>query len=425
MRGHGKRSANQRQDQSSSHFITPSGRRWSHGNFVDYYSRRREAVKDLRVDAIAAFLETRLGSARKNDDGTIRSKTRMLDVGCNAGNVAFGLCHALSSGVRQDFVLGVDVDEVLVRNARARANLEDQQDESNGASKSRAHNQVKNPYLQHHDDDAILTQPKKRLRLDATLLEASAQHDTEEKERKTEFKFCNVDWVYNDQAGAAASESGKIPAEEVEKNGDQHENGNDDEHFQERNSFPAFHISQVQQSDDEKYDVILALSVTKWIHMHMHDVGVRRFFARLSACLAPGGFLILEPQPWKSYEQARREVSKEVRTNGRTLRVRPEDFEWLLCCEFGLLGPFVLARQGQSGALSSAQGQMGTFSRDLLAFQKPCADQEWAISRATAEERIETLLRLPRFDTQTRQDPDVDMAWVARGQLRKHKGDDE
>ncbi len=53
-------------------------------------------------------------------------------------------------------------------------------------------------------------------------------------------------------------------------------------------------------------DVALALSITKWVHINAGDEGLRRFFAALQAALVPGGLLVLEPQPWRSYKQALR-----------------------------------------------------------------------------------------------------------------------
>lgn len=57
-------------------------------------------------------------------------------------------------------------------------------------------------------------------------------------------------------------------------------------------------------------DVAMALSVTKWIHINGGDEGLRCFFAAVHAALVPGGLLVLEPQPWRSYKQA---VKKQVR----------------------------------------------------------------------------------------------------------------
>jgi len=45
------------------------------------------------------------------------------------------------------------------------------------------------------------------------------------------------------------------------------------------------------------------MSVTKWIHYHHGDDGIRRLFQKIFSALRPGGIFLLEPQPWRSYKK--------------------------------------------------------------------------------------------------------------------------
>ncbi|XP_019941487.1 7SK snRNA methylphosphate capping enzyme isoform X2 [Paralichthys olivaceus] len=83
-----------------------------------------------------------------------------------------------------------------------------------------------------------------------------------------------------------------------------------------------------------EYDVILCLSVTKWVHLNWGDTGVKRLFKRVYRHLRPGGLFILEPQPWESYVR-RRKLTDNITGNYNSIRLRPDQFSSYLTSEVG------------------------------------------------------------------------------------------
>lgn len=75
---------------------------------------------------------------------------------------------------------------------------------------------------------------------------------------------------------------------------------------------PTFQANYVLESDElletvrPEFDIILCLSITKWIHLNWGDSGLKRFFRRIYHNLKPGGRLVLEPQGWPSYNKRRK-----------------------------------------------------------------------------------------------------------------------
>jgi 7SK snRNA methylphosphate capping enzyme len=65
--------------------------------------------------------------------------------------------------------------------------------------------------------------------------------------------------------------------------------------------------------------------VTKWIHLFHGDEGIKRVFRHFYELLAPGGRLVLEPQPWKSYHK-RKFTSDVTIANYAKIELRPKDF---------------------------------------------------------------------------------------------------
>ncbi|KAF8621772.1 hypothetical protein AX15_007508 [Amanita polypyramis BW_CC] len=81
--------------------------------------------------------------------------------------------------------------------------------------------------------------------------------------------------------------------------------------------------------DKDGYDVVLAFSLTKWVHLNAGDAGIRRLFRRAHSVLRPGGKLVLESQPWETYAKARR-THEHLRETAKRIELRPEDFPGVL-----------------------------------------------------------------------------------------------
>ncbi|XP_008274446.1 7SK snRNA methylphosphate capping enzyme-like isoform X1 [Stegastes partitus] len=83
-----------------------------------------------------------------------------------------------------------------------------------------------------------------------------------------------------------------------------------------------------------EYDVILCLSVTKWVHLNWGDSGLKRLFKRVYRHLRPGGMFILEPQPWESYVR-RKKLTDNISRNYHSIRLKPDQFSSYLTSEVG------------------------------------------------------------------------------------------
>ncbi|KAG7464498.1 hypothetical protein MATL_G00166300 [Megalops atlanticus] len=88
------------------------------------------------------------------------------------------------------------------------------------------------------------------------------------------------------------------------------------------------------QTQQPEYDVILCLSLTKWVHLNWGDVGLQRLFKRAFRHLRPGGIFILEPQPWASYSK-RKKLTETTYKNYYNIRFKPDQFSSYLTSEVG------------------------------------------------------------------------------------------
>ncbi|CAM8891437.1 unnamed protein product [Rhodiola kirilowii] len=109
------------------------------------------------------------------------------------------------------------------------------------------------------------------------------------------------------------------------------------------------------------YDTIICLSVSKWIHLNWGDDGLVTLFSRIWKLLQPGGILVLEPQPWSSYDKNRL-VSETTAANCRSIMFYPNTFQDLLLDKIG----FRTVEDLTSNLADTKKG----FNRPILAFMK-------------------------------------------------------
>ena len=80
--------------------------------------------------------------------------------------------------------------------------------------------------------------------------------------------------------------------------------------FLQENYVPA--SNEVLSKQKPMYDLILCLSLTKWIHLNWGDDGLKLMFKRIFLNLRPGGKLVLEPQPFSSYKKKKNLTVSDV-----------------------------------------------------------------------------------------------------------------
>lgn len=113
-------------------------------------------------------------------------------------------------------------------------------------------------------------------------------------------------------------------------------------------------------------DTLCCFSVTKWVHLIHGDDGIMRLFGKFLRTLVPGGYLVLEPQMWKSYKNAAKQQDSRGQVAYQaldSLKLRPEQFQEYLTQRLG----FVLVADVKVDKEECMQG----FDRPLWVLRKP------------------------------------------------------
>ncbi|PXF45040.1 putative RNA methyltransferase [Gracilariopsis chorda] len=115
------------------------------------------------------------------------------------------------------------------------------------------------------------------------------------------------------------------------------------------------------QSAQYQYHLVLCLSVTKWVHLDGGDAAIQRLFHTMYECLKPGGVLVLEPQPPKSYKLARQKGLAPKSRSFDHLKLKPSMFPDYLLKQCGFSAMRVLRDKSPAGK---------AFNRPIFAFFK-------------------------------------------------------
>ncbi|KAI0637976.1 Bicoid-interacting protein 3-domain-containing protein [Trametes polyzona] len=251
------------------------------GNYHGYYNKR-PSTQDPRL----ALLPSSLFHGR-----------RVLDVGCNEGWVTCEIAQRL--GAKR--VVGVDIDDTLVRAAwKYRRTVWSQQGPPGTSPDGTTADQ----------DDSQAGGSKKRRRL-------SGSEDEDEAEAP-------VQGVPDYFPASCEHMFGPLPIPAAAPHG------------KEADVFPhnvvfrtADWVNTEIPDDAEGYQVVVAFSISKWIHLNNGDEGLVKFFRRVYEALSPGGTFVLEPQEWDTYAKARR-MDPKLKENAKNLKLRPDGFEQIL-----------------------------------------------------------------------------------------------
>lgn len=224
----------------------------------------------------------------------------VLDVGCHAGHVTLAIGRMLNP----KSVLGVDIASNLISMANHNLSLF-----------------VKIPT----EKPNISAAPK--------TSEASGASSTCKKKKHNRRDRTKASGFYPISFGITYKGIPRLPRQ-----------NNDDSSAAQNDVFPNnvnFKTMNYVETDDanatdaQQYDLIICLSVTKYIHLNFGDAGLKGAFKKMFNQLRPGGKLILEAQNWASYERSKNlTVSGIFPVLGQSSPEKPKPDRFLLECFF-------------------------------------------------------------------------------------------
>ncbi|XP_048090685.1 7SK snRNA methylphosphate capping enzyme-like [Alosa alosa] len=297
----------------------PKKKKFEYGNYSQYYGYRYLGLND----------DPRLRAFRRE---WFQGRT-VLDIGCNAGHVTL----FIAKHWKPSRIVGMDIDGGLIYTAR--------QNIKHYLSDTQAK----------EDNDSIKDADPAGGEVSGNSVNAQVKEAEIENNSGSQ------------QEGQSTPRMSGNPSASVPL---PHTPSNPPGNFPENVCFVrgnyVLESDQLLVTQREEYNVILCLSVTKWIHLNWGDAGLKRLFRRVYKHLLPGGLFILEPQPWDSYNR-RRKLTDSISKNYASIQLKPDMFASYLTSEVGFGGYKLIGTPK-----SSSQG----FERPIYVFHKDNAPSE-------------------------------------------------
>lgn len=248
----------------------------------------------------------------------------VLDIGCNVGHMTI----AVGRSLHPKSILGIDIDKNLI--ARARQNLTKFQQipENEFCRISRMKSGENVTQL-----ETLLVKDKQSKKIHGRARERERPESNEIEFFPLSFPTCFGSFPIinrkNESPSSSPTTTSKgngpqdlqkvlpsftmFPTNESDSSNQvQNENTFNDaiRTFPNNVSFRTVNYAITEESqmvsDSQQYDLILCLSLTKWIHLNFGDAGLKMTFRRMFNQLRPGGKLILEAQNWASYKKRKK-----------------------------------------------------------------------------------------------------------------------
>jgi len=316
---------------------------YQYGNYESYYGYRNP--QEIWTDARLPLLKRKWFR-----------KKRCLDIGCNAGILTIQVAKQFKC----QHILGIDIDAKLIAKAEKHKKLRGLEPtfESNQRNFKTA-GQGRSTSASSQSRSLPASDTFRSLSLSSSL--PTTQRSSQSSKLvplpsvSSESKSQDMDTFASQSVRATWGES---ELETTYISGNQEK---DMDKFPNNVSFRHGNILEIdfEGGNQGAFDVVLCLSVTKWIHFNWKDKGIKQLFNKIWDWLSPGGLLILEPQPWKSYRKKFASLTPQIKENYHTIELRPSQF----LDHLKKMG-FKLVRELRSGETGKKKGKKKTTKRD-------------------------------------------------------------